>query len=365
MNLRIILLGAIWAALACNVHAAVWTVSNNPNSPGQFTNLQTAIDAAGFYDTVMVAGSATSYGSISFGKPLVLIGAGYHNPFGNNTTVDNITLLRQNISVSANGSKIMGFIISSYVTLNGTFTGGVDSTRTINNIAMERCQFNIFRFGSNAINTFKNDTIRNCLITGYIQLYSYNHKFQNIHLHNNLFSSASASGSIYLAGASSSIISDLTSCYLRNNLFLNHITNCFSFIKNLVIENNIFYGAEPFGGTTCVLNKNLTYMCINNSIPGTGNSGAGNLVNIDPQFINFPVAGGAYSYSYNVKLKPSSAGRNAGSDGTDIGIYGGLKPYEVGANPCFPQMMEISFPSGSSAPVGGTLDVFFKAKKQN
>ena len=34
--------------------AAVITVSNNPNSPGQYTSLQTAIDAAASGDTLYV-----------------------------------------------------------------------------------------------------------------------------------------------------------------------------------------------------------------------------------------------------------------------------------------------------------------------
>ena len=151
----------------------------------------------------------------------------------------------------------------------------------------------------------------------------------------------------------------------KNNLFINKVSNCFSIVYNMIIENNIFYGAEPQGGTGCVFNNNITYMCINNTIPGSGNLGSGNLVNMDPQFVNYPVAGGAFSYSYDFHLKSSSPGKNAGTGGTDIGIYGGIMPYEVGANPHFPQMMEISLPNGSSVPAGGVLDVFFKAKKLN
>jgi hypothetical protein len=42
--------------------ATVHTVSNNPNSPGEYNNLQTAIDAATNGDTLYVHGSPTSYG---------------------------------------------------------------------------------------------------------------------------------------------------------------------------------------------------------------------------------------------------------------------------------------------------------------
>ena len=82
-------------------------------------------------------------------------------------------------------------------------------------------------------------------------------------------------------------------------------------------------------------------------------------------FVDYPLEGGALSYSYDFHLQTGSPAVNAGTDGTDIGIYGGMLPFEVGANPYFPQMMEITLPSGSSVPAGGTLNVHFKAKKQD
>jgi len=366
MKLKRILLLALMGALAPGAQAGVKTVSNNAASPGQYTDLQVAIDAASPNDTIMVAGSGTSYGTITFGKPLVLVGAGHNNPYGSNATVDYMTLTRQNQYVSASGSKIMGFVITSTVYLTGTYTGGVDSTRSINNVVFERCNINYLYFGKDSyVNTFKNDTIRNCLITYQVRLYSGSvlNKFIALTIHNNVFSSSSATGSNYIFGYSG--INDLATCSVRNNLFLNHTNTCLSNIKNLTIESNIFYGAEPQGGTTCVYNNNITYMCVNNSIPGTGNTGTGNLVNTDPLFVNFPIAGGAFSCSYDVHLKPASPGKTGGTGGTEIGIYGGTSPAEACANPAFPQMMEISFPSGSSVPAGGVLDVYFKAKKQN
>jgi hypothetical protein len=70
MKTKTTLLAAIFALIALNSQATTWTVSNNPNSPGQFTSLQAAINNADFYDTIMVAGSATSYGNITINKPL-------------------------------------------------------------------------------------------------------------------------------------------------------------------------------------------------------------------------------------------------------------------------------------------------------
>ena len=56
-------------AIACSLSLAsfakVITVNNNINSPGQYTNLQQAIDSASAGDTIYVHGSATSYGNVN------------------------------------------------------------------------------------------------------------------------------------------------------------------------------------------------------------------------------------------------------------------------------------------------------------
>lgn len=359
--------------LACSlsVQAAIKTVSNNPGSPGQYTNLQTAIDAAGFNDTILVAGSTASYGSISFGKPLVMIGAGYNNPNGSNTTIESLTLTRQTYYISASGTKLMGFIVNNSLNFNGDFTGGTALTRTIDNVVIERCRLKgVINIGVNGcqVQSFHNDTIRNCLIENNVTYsdpcsnYNYVKEYTNIFFHNNIFNGSKfimgyeQYGTIYMA--------DLKSFYLRNNIFLTQISKILNFTKNMIIENNIFYGAEPQGGTGCVFTKNLTYMCLNNTIPGTGNLGSGNMVNQNPLFVSVPPQGG-FSYSYDYHLQAGSPGKNAGTDGTDIGIYGGMMPFEVGANPYIPQMMETTLPSGSSVPAGGTLNLHFKARKQN
>ena len=131
----------------------------------------------------------------------------------------------------------------------------------------------------------------------------------------------------------------------------------------MVIGNNILYGAEPTGTTNCSFTKNISYLAT--ALPPAGNLGSGNLNSTNPVFVSYPPSGGGFAYTYDFHLQPSSPGKNAGTDGTDIGIYGGMLPYNVGANPHFPQMMELTLPSGSSVPAGGTLNVHFKAKKQN
>ncbi|MHC1706884.1 MAG: hypothetical protein AB9842_05105 [Bacteroidales bacterium] len=323
------------------------TVDNNPGSGAMYTNLQTAIDNAMPGDILHVSGSATNYGGINVGKQLTIIGAGINNPYGEETSISAIYLNRTNIELSASGSVLKGLRIDGGVYPTGSFPGGTAQTQTITNVTFERCVLFIY-FGSYS---YSDITVRNSWVFAYNSVSGSNIVFEN-----NVFS-AGYFNSIYC-----------TSLFLRNNIFLNLTSNIFAGSgSGVVIENNIFYGAKPQGITGASFNNNITYMCIDNVIPGTGNVGSGNLVNQDPKFVNFPLAGGAFAWTYDFHLKPESPCIGAGTDGTDIGIYGGNYPVEpFGANPNIPQMMEISFPENqSTAPVGGTLNVNFKATKRN
>ena len=59
------------------VQATVLTVSNNPPTAGQYTDLQVAVNSANEGDTLLLHGSPNNYGGISMNKKLCLIGAGY------------------------------------------------------------------------------------------------------------------------------------------------------------------------------------------------------------------------------------------------------------------------------------------------
>ena len=54
--------------LASNANATIHTVSNNVNSPGQYTDLQAAITAAVNNDTIYIHRSDVDYGSITINK---------------------------------------------------------------------------------------------------------------------------------------------------------------------------------------------------------------------------------------------------------------------------------------------------------
>ena len=66
---------ALLSAAAGLANAAVLTVDNNPASVAMYTTLQAAVDAAATGDTILIAGSASSY-SANVGRQLPFRGPG-------------------------------------------------------------------------------------------------------------------------------------------------------------------------------------------------------------------------------------------------------------------------------------------------
>jgi len=340
------------------VHATVRTVSNNPAIPAQYSGLQAAIDDADAGDTILVAGSASTYGSITTVKSLVIVGAGYNNPYGYNSIIDYLSLTRSNAAIGASGTKVSGFNIRYGLHFYGEFSGGDVDNQLMENIVVERCRIVHIDWSDDQVK-YTNDTVRNCLIQD-SYMYFMDGVYTDVRIHNNIFDNYY----MYQNGDS-----DLSGVYLENNVMLDGVTNFFyipnSEINNMVVQNNIFYDAEPQGCVGCVFNNNITYLNSNDELPGAGNTGSGNLIGEDPNFADYPFDGGGFTYDHDFTVDPGIA-VDGGTDGSDIGMTGGMMPYVPGNNPRIPQVTEIGFPdNASSVKVGGTLNVSFKAKKQD
>ncbi|KPK80360.1 MAG: hypothetical protein AMS27_17125 [Bacteroides sp. SM23_62_1] len=352
---KIITLFSLFIGIAAVTYGTVHTVSNNPDIPAQYTSLQAAIDAshdtAG--DTILVAGSPTSYGDIAITKKVVIYGAGYNNPYGYNSIVTDIRLQSQNATIGASGSIISGLNSTAVVYFQGNYSGG----GKMENVVIERCLLHTIDFSHSDV-TYTNDTIRNCLIRD-ATVHFYYGTYSNVIFHNNIFDSQI----LYQYSDR-----DLASVYMKNNVMLDESSNFFNSgsyrIKNMIVQNNIFHDAEPQGCYGCTFNNNITYLNTNDDPIGTDNTGSGNIIGSDPKFKSY--TGGGFTYQSDFTLDTGSPGLLAGTDGKNIGTTGGLMPYVPGANPKIPQVTEISFPdNASSVKVGGSLNVTFKAKKQD
>lgn len=362
------------------VNATVRTVSNNANSPGQYTDLQVAINASVSNDTLYVHGSPIDYGTATSTKPLTIIGAGAlpNKSYSYSTKINNLTLGFNTLyTSSAAGSKIYGCDIY-YLNLsagNGTTVAG------ISNILISRNKISACFFGQQGtVYTLahNNITISNNVISS---IGGGNNSMQFL-IKNTIIKNNIINGQIYCLGHESA-----GSWLLSNNIIKGSI---FIQIRSGVISNNIFYGTggNNFGtnnfycsvSNNCFLSGGFTYLP-SSIIYGT-NTGGGNLLNVDPLFVNETSASViSYDQTYpatgpftNYNLQAGSLCLLYGSDGTDLGIYGGTTPFVEGypaesryryfPMPAIPQMLNMNI-NNSSIPPAGTLNVDFKARKQN
>lgn len=314
--------------LSAIASATVRTVSNSPSQPAQYTDLQTAINAAASGDTLYVLGTGTAYGSAQLSAPLTIIGSGYAPPPPAQATVIPTIYLY----AGAAGSKVMG----------------VDCTNQMyvysNNITLERCRFNYI---SPQVAGLTNFVIRH----NYIYYCSLNYASSAL-VANNIFHS---SGYLQYSNSSSVVIT--------NNLFMTYYWYALTSVSGALVTNNIFWQSVPGDGTVtgCTFNNNITFQTANDALPFGTNAGTGNLVGVDPQFTNAPNNTPNLTYDYN--LLPASAGNNTGTDGTDIGIYGGPAPWpNQNGLARIPRVTEFNL-QFTQVPQGGTVDGTVKAKK--
>ncbi|MCF8299298.1 MAG: hypothetical protein K9J13_17245 [Saprospiraceae bacterium] len=331
---------------AISTKATIWTVSNNPvdSSAADYSNLQTAINNASAGDTIYVSGSIISYPAVYIKKKLIIIGAGYHSANSKHfsTMISSITLgyeldVYNNVISSANNSAVIGIM--------GTINGDVG----IDNIVLKRNKGNIHMSGSTS-NLSSNWIIINCIVTtinaniGVSNIFFANNinlgtaQFNSSTIKNNLFIGSSATGD--------------------NNIFKNNIIYFGSTLNNFTnstIQNNL-----SFAGATTITTT-FSY--------STTNTISGNKENQDPKFVDVTVSLTTFDYANDYHLQSSSPAKNAGTDNTDIGIYGGAypfpsggsSPYQTSAMPDIPQIMDLQI-SNPIIPIDSVLHINVKAR---
>jgi hypothetical protein len=232
---------------------------------------------------------------------------------------------------------------------------------------------------SDSLNNF---IINNCFFAGAYQNpislgTSSVEKFKNLLISNNVF----------LGGYGIYATNSQTYSYqigIKNNTFmgtnLNSNTNYpYETPLNLVFENNIFYNTSFYLGGSAVFTNNILFSNAGTVTLPSGSIASGNLFNIDP-LLTLPYANGS-SIDYSpfdgnsnldiYTLQTGSPADNAGTDGTDIGVTGGLYPmYTEGLNyltgrPAVPYIQSLQFTGNNATNPGGTLNVQLKAKKVN
>jgi hypothetical protein len=334
---------------AFSAQATTFTLNNNNPSPGQYTTFDAAQTAASSGDTVLVQASPNSYDGITFTKSLTLIGPG-HRPAVNGGT----TATFGNVFI---GNNLSNVVISGII-LNLLSGPGGGNLQNNDNLTISNCFFTGgVTMGSNSSNViFSNNIFTNS--NNPIDLT--NNTGSDLTFSNNYFSDKTQGFIIRNAGGSGTKV-------FTNNVFASgsDIFVMSGDCNTAFFENNIFYRISPNGGnqTNCVNNNNLSYQTFNNTLPPSGKSGSNNLVNIDPQFVNFTLPGNPdFNYGYNYRLQNGSPGLGAGTFGTNLGLYESDNEFSMTGEPARPQTTAVIV-NPAVIPSGGSTQVNFTIRK--
>jgi hypothetical protein len=310
----------------------------NGDTPAFYTVLDSAIIHAQNGDTVYIPGGTFSL-NVPVTKSLHIIGVG-HNP--DSTLATGKTVINGNLSLV--NEACYGAFIGAY--LNGYILseGGL----AISNYLVQRCSLFAVRLEGSCTNW---SFIENIIHSNIICLNAF---ASNCYFSNNI-----------IGGYTRNDWNGFTSSVFKNNIFLFQSGNGFYPINasNSTFENNIFISSyySCYSITNSAIFNNL-FVETNPLYYSTSSWGSDNIFD-QPQpsiFVNQSL--NTFNYSHDYHLQPTSPGKNAGKDGTDIGIYGGAFPWKAGSVPTNPH---IQYESVSGVGEDGNIHVVVKVAAQD
>lgn len=360
---KLMLLSAISFSAVIIAQAAKITIDNSPSSAAAYSTIQAAVTAATAGDTLLVYGSSYAYAAFTLNKRLIVVGSAGVDPEVSNENRPSVNSI--SVTTGCDSSVITGFNI-----------GYVQATGTVNDIGIYNNYFTSPTTGVQWYNATCSDWVieGNVFIASgqndFISNYSNSSVLNNILIKNNYFEY-----NLYYYYIGTYNNSAFT---YRNNVFVvrsnsNTYPVCY-LCNSTLFENNIFWVTDAAytditgqNCTNCIFNNNIIYnsagatMTAINSI-GNGVSGNNNIMNLDPQFVNF-VPGNGYTIAENYRVANGSPGDNTGTDGTDIGLFGGNYNWENRKYPkAFPHQ-EILNVINNSVPQGTPVNINLKARK--
>lgn len=316
-----------------------YTLDNSPGAPADFTNVTDAMNGVSDGDTIYVQPSATSYGIINLNKRIVLLGAGHHPEF---------TSYRSEFSdirfyTGSGESIIKGVYVSNLIVIM--------AFQTVPNVILSHNYFT----GQNVMSYESWASAPTWIIESNV-IYS---------VANWISIGAFTDGTIFRNNLICTVSSNIFYA-LPADTILDHNTFIFSSsyqVENLIngtsvnVTNNIFYINAPATGnlqgtcTGCFWENNMTY-----ALNGTINDLPGNNYNnTDPLFVNVPDNSPLFLYTNDYHLTALSPALDAATDGTDIGLTGGITPFNMyGFDPHLPRLQEVNLLE-NAAPVNGTI----------
>ena len=157
------------------------------------------------------------------------------------------------------------------------------------------------------------------------------------------------------------IYSFYSNAYFLNNIFISNLTTLYC-VNGCYFRNNVFISSQVYGEYGCTSDNNLFQNNLFNgsfSISPTTNSLRNNITGpVTTLFKN--QSGTVFDYKQDYHILDTSPAHNAGTDGTDLGIYGTGSPWKEGSVPSNPHIQSKTFST-----VNGNLNVKIKVAAQD
>jgi hypothetical protein len=282
--------------------------------------INNAIAAASNGDIIYVVPSGVVYSTPSFnGKQVSLFGGGFNpsNPSGGVSALGGVYL-------NANNVRLSGLVVLS---------GGVNMAGSFSNIIIDNCKIRYVTDGSGG-SAKANLVIRNCIIGEEVANGSASLLIGSgstgVSISNNI---------ILCTGSGTACIDELSNAVVQNNIFIGAVSGssvaAFREAVNSDIRSNIFYAVRPSGTnlfTGNIFQYNLSYDASDNTFPTVNNTSISNIEDQNPMFVNFG-PGTTYPISMDAHLQEGSPAEGTGYEDTDMGIFGGLTPFNVHGAP--------------------------------
>ncbi len=285
-------------------------------------------------------------------KKLFIFGSGHHP---DSSSVTGVTTFLQPIRIikGADEGSLQGVNFINAIYFGTGITG--NNKANVQQYTIKNCNLAALYFSAGVSNLPVDSLPSNILVT------------------DNILGSAYPSpgpraiNNFFLRNIITGALSSFEGCSINNNIFLSNNGVPFNDIVNCNLLNNIFCSPSTFSnmcGNTFWNNvkigsSNLLFSCSvghgnqHNTIP---------VATISDVFISYP-GNGSFSYTDNFHLKSTCPGINAGTDGTDVGIYGTATPASDGWVPSNPHIyFKLVSPNTNAS---GQLPVQFKVRTNN
>lgn len=342
--LSFLILGIV-CLIKVNAQNPVTTLQHNGTTQVYYgqSSFSDALGAAVNGDTlVLSAGFFTAPTSIS--KGVKVYGSG-HFPDSANVPKRTTIMSGLNINAGADSLRLEGLYINGNI--------NYAAANSINYVSFIRCFIESVYFNSNSQTASKNNcTIKECVLWGGINFAYYG---DNLHVENCIISG------ILPSSSNGGIVNINGNALIEGNIFLKQEQyNIFSIVdvNSSLIRNNIIYSQPQYN---CSSNSFYNNLFISNSIGFGNNSSSSNYLGVVQNNIFISQTGNEFYYSHNYHLQNPT--QYLGTDGTQVGIYGGTTPFKEKGAASNPQITNRNI--ATQTDVNGNLQINISGKAQD